>query len=94
MCLVPLSEGRCVDLNNGALGEGIGSDELVVRRVVGDRDDADFAGDAFGAPAEVPGVEAEGAVFVVPATDTDNVDTFGADTGVGGLAAFLESSDL
>lgn len=58
MCLVPLSEGRCVDLNNSALGEGIGSDELVVRRMVGDRDDADFTGDTFGAPAEVPGVEA------------------------------------
>ena len=94
MCLVPLPERRCIDLDNRAFGEGIGSDELVVGRVVGDRDDADFAGDTFGAPAEVPRVKAEGAVFVVTAADADDVDAFGTDTGVGRLATFLEGSDL
>ena len=94
MRLVPLSERRCVDLDNRALGEGVGSDELVVGRVVGDRDDADFAGDAFRAPAEIPGIEAEGAVFVVTASNADDVDAFGTDTGVGRLAAFLEGPAL
>ena len=94
MCLVPLSERRCVHLNNRALGEGIGSDKLVVRRVVGDRDDADFASDSFGAPAEIPRVKAEGAVFVVTAADADDVYAFGTDTGVGGLTTFLEGSGL
>ena len=94
MRFVPLSERRCVDLDNGALGEGIGSDELVVRRVIGDGDDADFAGDAFRAPAEIARVEAEGAVFVVAPSNADDVNAFGTDTGVGGLTAFLEGPGL
>ena len=81
-------------MDHRALGEGIGSDELVVGRVVGDRDDADFAGDAFRAPAEVPRVKAEGAVFMVTAANADDVDAFGTDTGVGRLATFLEGPDL
>lgn len=31
---VPLAEGSSIDLDNGALHEGVGSDELVVRCVV------------------------------------------------------------
>ena len=58
----------------------------------GDRDDADFSGNAFGAPAEVPGVEAEGTVFVVATAGADDVDAFGADTGVGMLTAFFKCS--
>lgn len=58
--------------------------------MVGDGDDTDFAGDAFGTPAEIPRVEAEGTVFLVAATGADDVDAFGADTGVGGLAAFFK----
>lgn len=87
---IPLSEWSCVDLDHGALGEGVCADELVVGGMEGDGDDANFAGNAFGAPAEVPGVEAEGAVFVVAATGTDDVDAFGADTGVGRLTAFFK----
>jgi hypothetical protein len=32
--LVPLTEGRSVDLDNGGLGQGVCADKLVVRRVV------------------------------------------------------------
>jgi hypothetical protein len=32
--LVPLTERRSVDLDNGGLGQGVGADKLVVRRVV------------------------------------------------------------
>ena len=60
--------------------------------MVGDVDHADFAADALGAPGEVAGVEAEGAVFMVAAPDADDVDAFGADTGIGWLAAFFEGS--
>lgn len=31
---------------------------------------------------------------MVTATNTDNVDAFGTDTGVGGLTAFLEGPEL
>lgn len=90
--LVPLTERSSVDLDDGRLGEGVGSDQLVVGRVEGDGNHTDFAGDALAAPGEVAGVETQTAEFAVAATGADEVDTLGADTGVGGLAALLESS--
>ena len=92
MCLEPLTEGSGIDLHDGGFGEGVCADEFVVGGVVGDGDDADFAGDAFGAPGEVAGVETEAAVFGVAATGADEVDALGSDTGVGWLATFLECS--
>lgn len=90
--LVPLAEGRGVDLHDGALGQGVGADEFVVRRMEGDGDDADFAGDALAAPGEVAGVDAQAAELAVAATRADEVDALGADTGVRRLAALLEGS--
>ena len=92
MCLEPLSEGCSVHLDNGRFREGVRADEFVVGRMVGHVDDADLAAHTFRAPGEVAGVEAEGAVLVVAAPDADDVDSFGADTGVGWLTAFLEGS--
>lgn len=54
--------------------------------------DADLASDALGGPREVAGVETQGAELAVAAASADEVDAFGADTSVGGLAALLESS--
>lgn len=34
MSLVPLSEGRCVDLDDGTLDEGVGANQLVVGSIV------------------------------------------------------------
>jgi len=92
--LVPLTEGGGIDLDDGGAGEGVGADELVVGRVKGDGDDADLAGDAFGAPGEVAGLEAEATELAIAATGAHEMDALGADTGVGGLAALLESSGL
>ncbi len=92
--LVPLAEGGGVDLDDGAAGQGVGADQLVVGRVVGDGDDARLAGAALGGPGKVTRVEAQGAVLVVAAAGADGVDTLGADTGVGTLAASLESALL
>ena len=92
MRLVPLTEGCSVDLYDGGFGEGVGADEFVVRGMVGHGDDTHFSGYAFGAPGEVAGVETEGTIFGVAATGADEMDTLGADSGVGWLTAFLECS--
>jgi hypothetical protein len=92
--LVPLTERGGVDLDDGALGQGVGADKLVVGGVVGDSDDTGLAGAALGAPGKVTGVETEGTVLVVAAAGADFVDALGADTGVGTLAAGLESALL
>lgn len=52
--------------------------------------DSDFARYSLRAPGEVAGVETEGAVFLVSSAGTDEMDTFGANTGVGWLTTFFE----
>lgn len=91
MGLVPLAEGRGVDLDDGRLGQGVGADQLVVGGVVGDDNDTGLARDALGAPREVAGLEAEGAELAVAATGADKVDALGTNAGVGRLATLLES---
>lgn len=90
--LEPLSEGGGVDLDNGRAGERVGTDQLVVGRVVAHNDHADLAGDALGSPREVAGLETEGTVLGVSSAGADKVNSLVADTGVGRLAALLESS--
>lgn len=92
MGLVPLTERCGIDLDDGGLCKGVGADQLVVGRVESDGDDADLAGDALRTPREVARVETQCAELAVAATGTDEVDALGTDTGVGGLAALLESS--
>lgn len=92
--LVPLTEGGSIDLDNGATGKGVGADQLVVGRVVGDGDDTGLAGAALGGPGEVTGFETEGTVLVVAAAGADGMNTLGADTGVGTLATSFESALL
>lgn len=94
MGLVPLTEGGGINLDDGGLGEGVGSDKLVVGRVVGDHDDTGLAGAALGGPGEVTGVETQSTVLVVAAASADGVNSLGADTGVGLLSASLESALL
>jgi hypothetical protein len=92
--LIPLTERSGIDLDNSRLGKGVGTDELVVGRVIGDDNHTGLAGDALGGPREVTGVETEGTVLVVTATGANGVDALGTDTGVRGLTAQLESSLL
>jgi hypothetical protein len=91
--LVPLPEGSGIDLNNGGAGQGVGTDELVVGRVVDDTDDTGLLGDTLGTPGEVTGIETESAELAVAAAGADEVDTLSANTGVGRLAALLESPE-
>ena len=60
--------------------------------MVRDGNDTDFAGDALGAPGKIARIEAEAAVFGVAASGADKMYSFGADTGVGWLAALFECS--
>jgi len=92
--LVPLSERSGIDLDNGRFGEGVGSDELVVGRMVGDDDDTDFASDTLGSPREVAGFETKGAELAVTTTSTDKMDSLGSNTGVGLLSSGFESALL
>lgn len=46
----PLSKGRGIDLDDGRLDEGLGTNELVVGSVVDDINDARLAGDGLGPP--------------------------------------------
>lgn len=92
--LVPLTERSSVDLDDGALGQGVGADKFVVGRVVGDSDDTGLAGAALGGPGEVARVETQGTVLVVTATGADGVNALRADTGVGTLATGFESALL
>lgn len=92
--LVPLTEGGSVNLDDGRLGQGVGSDQLVVGRVVGDDDNTSLAGAALGGPGEVARVETQSTVLVVTAAGADGVDSLGTDSGVGLLSAGLESALL
>jgi hypothetical protein len=92
--LVPLTEGGGINLDNGGLGQGVGTDQLVVGRVVGDNDDTGLAGDTLRGPGEVARVETQGTELLVATAGADGVDALGADTGVGLLTARLENALL
>ncbi len=74
MRFVPLTEGSGIDLDNGALDKGLGTNEFVVGGVVDDVDDAGFAGNGFGAPAEGTGIQTESTEFGVASAGADGVD--------------------
>jgi hypothetical protein len=73
--LVPLPERCSVDLDDGRLDDGVGSDKLVVGSVVNDTNNSGLAGGVLGRPREVAGLETQSAVLEVSSTSTHGVDT-------------------
>jgi len=81
--LVPGLEGVGVNDDDGTLHQGLGADQFVVGRVVGDIEDTDLAGADLGSPGEVPGVQSEGTELGVSSPAADLVDAGLADLGHG-----------
>ena len=90
--LVPLTEGRGIDDDDGVLHQSLGTDQLVVGGIVDDVDDAGLASDGFGSPGEVTGVETESSVLLVSSADANGVDALRSQLGVGGGPGQLELS--
>ena len=82
MGLVPLAEGRRVDLDDAILHERLRAHELVVRRVVDHVQNTGLARADLGAPGVVARLEAERAELLVAASSSNFGDLLDADFGV------------
>merc|ERR1712055_965788 len=92
MRLVPLTERRGVDGDDGVLDEGLGSDQLVVAGVVDGVDDTSLASDRLRSPGEVTGVQSQGSSLDVSSSDADQMNAIAADLGHrGGTTHFVLS---
>ena len=91
---IPLTERSCVDLDDGVLDQGLGTDQLIVRRVVENVNDAGLVRLGFGTPREVAVVKLESAVLHVFTTASDQNDALLTDFGVASDSSHLELSFL
>jgi hypothetical protein len=110
MGLIPLPERSSINLDDGALDEGVRSDKLIVGSVVNledgwswflhiDRgtDDTDKPGlprDVFASPGEVTRLQSQGTVLEVSTSRPDGVNTFGPQFCVSWLTTELKLSLL
>lgn len=92
--LIPLPERGSVDLNDGALHQGVGADELIVGCVVNNTDKPSLSCDMLRCPCEVTCVKTEGTVLGVTTTDAHSVNTLGTKLGASRLTTELEFSLL
>ena len=92
---IPESERIGVDLNNGVLDEGLGTDKLVVGGVVDNIKNLGLSSDGLRAPGEIAGINSQSSVFIVGTSTTDWANTLGSlELGHGGLSTHLELSLL
>jgi hypothetical protein len=91
---IPLTERSCVDFDDGVLDQSLGTDELIVRRVVQNVNDAGLVRLGFGTPREVTVIKFECAVLHVLATTSDKNDALLTDFGVAGDSSHFELSFL
>jgi len=88
------SEGVGINENNAVLDDSLGSNELVVRRVVHDIEDLGLLGDGLRAPGEVTSLETEGSELVVATSASHRSNSRVTELSVGGLSTHLELSLL
>lgn len=62
-------------MNDSRLGQGVGTDQLVVGGMESDSNDTGFLADTLGSPREVSRVQTESTEFPVTTTSADNMDT-------------------
>ena len=91
---IPLTERSSINLDDGVLHEGLGTDKLIVSRIVEDINDAGLARLGLGTPGEVSVVELESAVLHVFAATSDKNDALLTDFGVAGNSSHFELSFL
>lgn len=92
--LVPLTEGGGIDLDDGVLDQGTGTDQLVVGGVVDNSNNTSLARDSLGTPGEVTRVQTHGTELAVTTTGANLVNALSTELGVGSLTAQLELSLL
>lgn len=81
--LIPGLEGVGIDHDDASLDKGLGTNQLVVGRVVHDIQDTDLAGADLGTPREVTRVDREGSELGVSSSAADLVDAGFTDLGHG-----------
>jgi len=91
---IPLPKRGGVDLHDGRLHQGLGTDQLVVGGVVHNIQNTSTAGDSLRAPREVSVLKAESPELGVATPDADLAYTLGPEPGVGGSPSQLKLSLL
>lgn len=92
--LEPLSEWGSVDLDDGRLGQCVGSNQFVVGRVVHNTSNSGLSGDTLGSPREVTGLDSQSSELLVATSGSDSVDSLSTNLGVSWLSTQLELSLL
>ena len=87
---IELLEGSGVDLDDGVLDDGLGSDELVVGGVVDHVQDSGLGGESLGSPNVVALIEAESSELVISTAAADRTDLLGAELSARGLSCHLK----
>mmetsp|Transcript_49208 Transcript_49208/g.158850 ORF Transcript_49208/g.158850 Transcript_49208/m.158850 type:complete len:279 (+) Transcript_49208:29-865(+) len=86
---IPLLERLRIDLHDGVLREGLGTHQLVARRVVDDVEETHLLGAVLRTPGEVAGIDAETPVLHVATTASNSAHTLGTELAECGRAAHL-----
>ena len=91
----PLLEWCGIYLNDAAFYQSVGTDQLVVGRVINNTEDTGFAGADFRTPTKVSRFQSKGTVLKVSTTSANNSDTFvsWSKLGVGTWATKLTPGD-
>uniref|UniRef100_A0A2M4C7K4 Putative secreted mucin n=1 Tax=Anopheles marajoara TaxID=58244 RepID=A0A2M4C7K4_9DIPT len=87
VAFVPLTERSGINHNDGVLYQRLGTDQLVIGRVVHHVDDTTLARHTLRGPGKVSGIETQGTELPVSTASSHEVHTSSTNLGVGGGAA-------